>query len=70
MKANGLMIKLTEKELTYTWTAQNTSVNGLMINNMVTVWKLGQIMLVTKEIMNMEKNMEQEHLNGRIPRCS
>jgi hypothetical protein len=36
---------------------------------MVTVWKLGQMVPVMKEIMNMGKNMEQELLNGPIPQC-
>jgi hypothetical protein len=36
---------------------------------MVTVWKLGQMVPVMKETMNMGKNMAQELLNGLIPQC-
>lgn len=44
----------------------STKDTGEKINKMVKVKKLGQMVLVTKEIINKEKNLVTESLNGQM----
>ena len=50
-RANGSMIKPTEKVLTLMQTELIIMVIGLMINNMVLVWSLGLMVLNMREII-------------------
>ena len=47
-----------------TWTVRNMLVTGKKISNMDMVLKLGQMHPNMKVIINLERNMALEHLNG------
>ena len=54
-KANGLMTKLMEKELTHTPTVPTIMETGSTISNMALVWSHGQTVPSTKVTMSMER---------------
>ena len=58
------MIKLTEEALINIWMEPIIVETGKKTNNMVTVWKPGQMQLNTKEITSMERSMASELSNG------
>ena len=64
MKENGLMIRLMGREFTLTLMELNTLATGRKISKMERVLNHGLIMLAMKEIINKEKNLVMENLNG------
>ena len=69
-RAIGNKTKHTVKEDTSTWTVQNIMVNGLTINKKATGRKHGQMVPVTRANMLVERNMEEENLNGLMVQSS
>lgn len=57
------MIKLMVQELTHTLTVLTIMVIGLMINNMVMEWSLGQMEQSTKDNIGMERKMVKGNLH-------
>ena len=64
MKVTGSMIRHKDEELMNIWMVPNTWENGEKIANMVMESRVGQTMLNTKAITNMERNMALVLSNG------
>mgnify|MGYP003611215238 CR=1 FL=1 len=63
MKENGKMIKLMDMENIIIKMEPNIKVNGKKINNKDLVKNHGQMVLIIRGIMRMEKNMEKDYFN-------
>ena len=63
MKENGKMIKLMDMENIIIKMEPNIKVNGKKINNKDLVKNHGQMVLIIRGIMRMEKNMEKDYYN-------
>jgi hypothetical protein len=62
---NGVTIRLTDKEFTYTLMVRSMKVNGKKTNKTDKEKKLGQTAPVTKEITNKEKSQVTVNLSGQ-----
>lgn len=63
MKENGKMIKLMDMENIIIKMEPNIKVNGKKINNKDLVKNHGQMVLIIRGIMKMEKNMGKDYFN-------
>lgn len=63
MKENGKMIKLMVMENIIIKMEPNIKVNGKKISNKGLVKNPGQMVLIIRGIMRMEKNMEKDYFN-------
>lgn len=61
---NGKMIMHMVREYIYTVMDHNTKENGLKIDSMGSVWRLGQMELSIREIISMGQRKEKDYLHG------